>query len=1589
MTLLSMTISKFKHIGILISILLQTFFSLAQNESKIHVVNNCPFPIWSHAFAVKRFTSEAYPINDGYPLLLNSGDTLLYDSLPQIGGGRIYGYYKEPPMQSDLWAPLSSYNQFVEMTVETGWMNYNISYVDHAALPVSMWAIGNCDTTETTVTSKEWKKLMEECPTKVLHEHNDLGSCYASYDYCLQYPDDEYCTKMVDAYEDQARQLLYDNCIDLGKTVGECESIRDNTLLTANNFYGGLFDVPSENVLFWDWVAAWHRGTFAGNYNEADYYNEPQQIDGLWTKPYNEYAKWVHEDIGSNIYSFSTDDHQEKSGFQRCEAEELYVTWCPYDTLCHLIITDIQVTDVDCYGDATGAMTIADSGGIAPIQYSLDTGATWSDIPTFENLNAGTYKVYVKGQGSCIDSAIVEIRQPVVSAHIYGDTILCNDGEQTAPITVELEGNAPWSLTYSIDGVEQAEITNINSSPFLFNSIPGAHQYEISAVSSNVPCSGNEISGKVNIDVYDSPEAQDITYCPPETATFTVTDNGGSYQWYDVANGGTALFTGTSYDVQLTDNTGASFYVQDNTKVSYSSGSFGFQSDTEFPGNNIWRVNNPDYTSLKFTAKEDLKLNEITGNFDIYGYGTGHAYVSIEDLDNGFMFRDTIEVSCEGHGPDLIPIPLNLNLNKDHQYKITLLGEVGLLEMRAFTDWTPGYPLDAGMIEINESYLNDDLYPGIFKWDMTWGEKGAECRTLVQAIANCDSNCISPVNTNINTDQSLNFCSYDSILMDISTSIDNPLEANFNYAIFKNNLLIEQNSNGTFTIEDTGSYFVIAFDSICADTSNTLNINRLPVSEILISKDTIICPGTTIDITANGGATYLWSTMQTKDTIQVTPTSDSVFTVAVTDNNGCSQLHEVQISLHPNLFPDAGINDTICKGDSRFLIANGGAHYVWNTGENTNEIKIQPTSTSTYSVTIMSAQLCTAIDSAIVVVMELPIANAGKDTSICAGNLINLNATGGISYEWNNGTTSSINQVAAGTTYIVTVTDESGCTDSDEVVVSFSPGQIPEAGNNDSICIGDSTILQASGGSLFIWNTGDSTNAISVDPIQTTTFKVTVTSNDGCSGIDSVIVKVNELPQPKLGDDRAICPNESTVIAALPDMFSYKWSGGENQAAIMVTPDTTTTYTVSITNDRLCSASENIVVQVKSAPNMTIDTILPLCKNASAVALSGQSANGYFFGDGVLNGKFHPSVTDTTIVTIYYTADEHNCSDTISSRIMIYPVPEVLLEDQTVCESNQIELGEANQTDGDYRWSNGETEKVITLSPSSNTTYALTITSNDGCTERDTANITMLESPKVDFFVDKENGCRPHTVSFMDASSLSGIYYIWDFGDQQIFTSNTGDINHTYFEKGDYNVSLTVISADSCIDSSTQNKLIQVYDPPKAEFTYSPRGPSNLQPEVHFTNQSEGDINSYSWVIEDKQTSYYSKDMSHRFTTSGEFQVSLIVENEYCHDETSQYVIVEADHTIYIPTAFTPDGDGVNDEFKIEGIDISNDDFRLYVFTRWGEEIYTGTDINKGWNGTKHNQGEVLPVGVYSWLVEYRDLDKKGHKLKGKVTILR
>ena len=292
------------------------------------------------------------------------------------------------------------------------------------------------------------------------------------------------------------------------------------------------------------------------------------------------------------------------------------------------------------------------------------------------------------------------------------------------------------------------------------------------------------------------------------------------------------------------------------------------------------------------------------------------------------------------------------------------------------------------------------------------------------------------------------------------------------------------------------------------------------------------------------------------------------------------------------------------------------------------------------------------------------------------------------------------------TTYTVTVSDNFGNSDTDSVIVTVNELPIIAVSEDITIIEGESTNLIASGADMYLWNTGESFNSISVSPTETTTYIVTGTVSS-CSAQAAVTVTVTPLFVASAGADEYVCDNLNYEVELTANQGdSYLWSTGATTQSIIVSPLSTTNYSVTVTQGEQVD-SDDVTVYVNPSPDVVIlngESVDIL--NGDFITLTASGANNYEWSNGALqpNIAVSPSITTTYEVRGFI----GDCYD--DKQITVNVLQAVVAnagEDVTMCLEETVTL---TATGGDeYVWSTGEITPTIEVSPLVTTDYTVTV----------------------------------------------------------------------------------------------------------------------------------------------------------------------------------------------------------------------------------------------------------------------------------------
>lgn len=732
-------------------------------------------------------------------------------------------------------------------------------------------------------------------------------------------------------------------------------------------------------------------------------------------------------------------------------------------------------------------------------------------------------------------------------------------------------------------------------------------------------------------------------------------------------------------------------------------------------------------------------------------------------------------------------------------------------------------------------------------------------------------------------------------------------------------------------------------------------------------------------------------------------TGSYVVELIVMDTSGCLANDTALLNVDVFMLDNAIITqtDTICKGDSTQLLASGGVSFQWTPNTYISNPNIAnpiayPPVTTTYQVVTVDS--CGSDTAQITIQVFEDNVYTLLDTTICDGNNLQLEAFGGLQYQWSpniNITNINIpNPIVSPTTtmtYIVTGSTINGCSlrDSIEVSVLVDLGNVTPVINTSSsyICLPSQTQLTngSINGNQFTWDFGDGNNSTDFEPnyIYSDTghyeIQLIVEDTTGCYGTDSTTIEIDAFlaNDALVSQPDTLCSGDSAFVVATGGI-SYQWTpnlfiSNTNIANPAIFPPITTTYQV-IATDSCSSDTAFVIISVyNDSVYTTPDTSICI----------GESVN--FSAFGAIQYSWTPTInmadptnatqilSPTTTTTYYVTGETINgciLSDSITVTVVLdIPTPQ-LPNDTLICKGDTINVEAFGGTD--YSW----TPQNILATPNGSSTLAYPIVS------------TMIH---VDFI----NACGVVPDSFMIA--VTDVYpnVVNDTticpGDTAFLWANNADfyswspINSLTNPNSSNTLAMPLVNTPyhvicSNLIGCTQERIVNVniYPIPSVyagndQYVYYGI-PINLA--------GQADEPNVYWISEDSLSCYDCLDPILNPTHANEY-ILRVEDTHGCLNYDTVNIFVNG--SIYIPNTFSPNGDGLNDIFKVKAEEILT--FEINIFDRWGLLIFTSTDLDISWDGTY--KGKLVQQDAYIWKVKYSDYFEKRVELIGHVNILR
>lgn len=812
-----------------------------------------------------------------------------------------------------------------------------------------------------------------------------------------------------------------------------------------------------------------------------------------------------------------------------------------------------------------------------------------------------------------------------------------------------------------------------------------------------------------------------------------------------------------------------------------------------------------------------------------------------------------------------------------------------------------------------------------------------------------------------------------------------------------------------------------------------------PLSAAIFAPDTILCPNeSTVSATAqaSGGTppyAYLWSDGTSTAAANL---GVGTHTVSVTDATNCI-IRQASVTITQLAPPvvDAGANVDVClnyigaitltatASNTQGVLWSGGSgtfspsdtslvvDYLPGAGElNTGVIQIQIESVNNTGCPEASDSTQIIFNPVLesVLIETQDVSCFGMTNGTAMVTMSGL--TGPYSFAFDGGAYASSNSALnlAPGQHTVSILNSIGC----DTLIFFDINeppllQVSEVSRTNVSCFGGSDgsiTVQGIGGVgtySYSWDT---------NPVQTTetavgliagNYTVTVTDQNGCTS--NMALAITE-PLPLMNSFTIVEPtcngfNNGSIQALVSGgtaPYSYNWNTGGTGTSISGLASGN--YSIIITDLNGCSMSQSVFIAQPAPLAILISQDTAICPG-SPITLAVQVSGGtgaYSYNWMPQTGSGSQLVVSPLVQTTYTcnASDANGCAIGASATVsMIALDPADIyasVSDPIICLGEEVVITGA-YTGPDQTvvlsWAHCTSCPVTqNMTPAATTTYILSAVNQ--CNQQIAADVTVVvsEPPVVSLDPDLGAYCQGEYFSVSNSGTNDPSWtYTWTFEDGTI--SHDMSAVHVFNTPGQFEVSLTIINEYGCQSAAASSGFITVNPQATASFDSDKIEVTTIDPVFHFTNTSQN-ASEYEWHFGDGDMTYVTSP-THSYDTYGQFTVTLNANNQYnCPDQAHLVVTVKPSFELFVPNAFTPDGDEFNNTFTASGYGILETDFTMEIYNRWGELIFESHNMQIGWDGS-YAGTERVQDGTYTWVIRFKDLTNTLHERNGHLSLLR
>ncbi len=806
----------------------------------------------------------------------------------------------------------------------------------------------------------------------------------------------------------------------------------------------------------------------------------------------------------------------------------------------------------------------------------------------------------------------------------------------------------------------------------------------------------------------------------------------------------------------------------------------------------------------------------------------------------------------------------------------------------------------------------------------------------------------------------------------------------------------------------SGTYEVTVTDGLCI-VSGTQEITNLdgPTASLSASIDTL-CNGSNSILTFEftGGAPYTFTYTDGILPVTVNSFNGPTFTATVSpSSNTTYSLTSIVSDVNPTCLGSISngsvsivVNSTppqptitasgsliFCEGGSVTLTSSSQVNNFWNiTGLDQFNQAITVTTSGAYSVAVVNDFGCADTSESIVVeVLPADQISANNDTTVCAGSVLQFNASGGTNYVWSPSIYLSGTIIAnpvcipfETTTYVVTGSSTCG-SGSDTIVVTVNPIVDTDLGEDITVCQNETLVLSVENvaGASYLWGPAEaiigsnSSASASINTSISTEVYVQTTNTNGCVFSDTIQVSItlsNQTFNITANGPTTFCEGESLVLQASTGNL-VNWSNGlQNFDQILVTESGS--YSAVFSGGNCPAFSDTIEVTVIPAPAIDIlaQGSTTICDGSCVTLNASETANiTWTSPDGSTSTNASLQACDNG--WYFLSRIENGCTGIDSILISVAPalvIPSITLDGSNVlCDGQTTATLTSSYALGNQWFLNGDpiagaTSNSIEVSAAGS--YTVVVTSPEGCTAISIAQgITVKPVVPIDVTAADTVVCNDEVVNIQLSATGGFVSYFWDVTGET--TSSITAINTGIF-------TVTGTTADGCVS----NASIQIINNSPFELNlFSPIFFDDFNVSAQGAEDGSIDLSVFGG------SGVFTYDWSNGGTTSDLSGLSGGVYSVTVADEqgctVSDSINLKEPEAIKLPNGFTPNGDGFNDFYVIKGIQ-GYPGNKVNIFNRWGNLVFSAQDYQNNWGGVS-NDGNLLPDGTYFIVV---DLNKEG-----------